>query len=100
MSNQYERIAQDADRVSPLTRDEMGSLLVQAEERFGLEQNLVRLGSGRAIFVGDTHGDFDASKKVIAGYPGVCDRHANYWLRVYGLERDGERRDARATELL
>jgi len=68
MSDQYERIAQDADRVSALTRDEMESLLAQAEGRFELEPNLIRLGSGRAIFVGDTHGDFDASKKVIASY--------------------------------
>ena len=46
----------------------MESLLTQAEGRFELEPNLVRLHSGRAIFVGDTHGDFDASKKVIASY--------------------------------
>jgi predicted MPP superfamily phosphohydrolase len=68
MAEQYESIAQDADRVSALTRDEMESLLMQAEGRFELEPNLIRLHSGRAIFVGDTHGDFDASKKVIASY--------------------------------
>ena len=68
MTEQCERIAQDPDRVSALTREEMEGLLAQAEGRLDLEPNLIRLGSGRAVFVGDTHGDFDASKKVIASY--------------------------------
>lgn len=66
MSKQYERIARDPDQVSALTWDETENLLMEAEERFKLEPKLIRLGSGHAIFVGDTHGDFDASKKVIA----------------------------------
>ena len=37
-------------------------------KEFGSEQNLIELSSGRAIFVGDTHGDFDASKKIIRKY--------------------------------
>ena len=68
MSEQCERIARDPDQVSALTRGEMEDLLAQAEVRFELEPNLIRLSSGHAIFVGDTHGDFDASRKVIASY--------------------------------
>lgn len=64
----YESMIQDPDIVSALTRDEIENLLLEAEERFEAEKNLIRLKSGRAIFVGDTHGDFDASKKVIASY--------------------------------
>lgn len=68
MSQQYERMLYDPDRVSALTRDEIERLLEEAEKRFELDPNLIRLSSGRAIFVGDTHGDFDASKRVIASY--------------------------------
>ena len=68
MSQQYERMLDDPDRVLALTRDEIERLLEEAEKRFALDPNLIRLSSGRAIFVGDTHGDFDASKRVIASY--------------------------------
>ena len=66
MGEQYEKLLQDPDQVSILTRDEIENLLRQVERTFALEPKLIRLQSGRAIFVGDTHGDFDASKKVIA----------------------------------
>ncbi len=66
MGEQYGRLLQDPDRVSALTRDEIENLLREAERTFELEPKLIRLKSGRAIFVGDTHGDFDASKRVIA----------------------------------
>ncbi|MFC2039429.1 metallophosphoesterase family protein [Chloroflexota bacterium] len=68
MSDRYERITQDTDRISALTKDEMESLLAQVEVRLELEPTLIRLGSGRAIFVGDTHGDLDASRKVVSSY--------------------------------
>ncbi len=66
MGEQYEKLLQEPDRVSILTRDEIGSLLREADRTFELEPKLIWLQSGRAIFVGDTHGDFDASKRVIA----------------------------------
>jgi len=66
MGEQYERLLQDPDRVSALSRDEIENLLREAERTFELEPKLIRLQSGRAIFVGDTHGDFDATKRVIA----------------------------------
>ncbi len=68
MSQQYERLLHDPDQVSASTRDEIEALLLEAERRFELEPNLIRLSSGRVIFVGDTHGDFDATKRVIASY--------------------------------
>lgn len=68
MCEQYEKLLQEPDQVSALTRDEIEDLLREAEKAFEIEPKLIRLQSGRAIFVGDTHGDFDASKKVIAEY--------------------------------
>jgi predicted phosphodiesterase len=44
-------------------------LLIKAEEIFIREPKLIELpSSGKAIFVGDTHGDLDATKKIIAKY--------------------------------
>ena len=45
------------------------SLLKQAEELFREEPKLIRLpNSGKAIFVGDTHGDVEASRSVLERY--------------------------------
>lgn len=44
------------------------SLLNKVEERFEQESNLIELQSGRVIFVGDTHGDIDATQKIIDKY--------------------------------
>ncbi len=43
-------------------------MLGEAETRFEQEGKLIRLESGRAIFVGDTHGDLEATRTVIARY--------------------------------
>jgi 3',5'-cyclic AMP phosphodiesterase CpdA len=40
-------------------------LLNEAEKLFAEEANLIQLESGKAIFVGDTHGDFEATEKII-----------------------------------
>ncbi len=69
MSGRYERIVRDPDLALALTKEEIKDLLLEAGKVFELEQNLIPLGSGRAIFVGDTHGDFDATKRVIAKHP-------------------------------
>jgi protein phosphatase len=55
-------------RVYRVTRQAIEELLNQAEERFASEAKLIRLESGRAIFVGDTHGDFEATEKIISRY--------------------------------
>ncbi len=45
------------------------NLLNKAREIFKNEPNLIELPSyGKAVFVGDTHGDFDATQKVIDRY--------------------------------
>jgi hypothetical protein len=48
-----------------VTREEIKELLNEAEKRFTAETNLIQLESGRVIFVGDTHGDFEATEKMI-----------------------------------
>ncbi len=45
------------------------SLLTEGRKIFNNEANLIELPSyGRAVFVGDTHGDFDATRRVIDRY--------------------------------
>jgi serine/threonine-protein phosphatase PP1 catalytic subunit len=51
-----------------MTGEETRILLAQAEARFEQESNLIKLESGRVIFVGDTHGDLEATRIVIARY--------------------------------
>ncbi len=48
--------------------DKLTSLLNQIEKRFEQEGNLIRIESGRVIFVGDTHGDLDATQKISKKY--------------------------------
>jgi predicted phosphodiesterase len=68
MLEKYQEIVRNPDKVLALARGEREILLDEAGKRFELEQNLIELSSGQAIFIGDTHGDFDATKKVIAKY--------------------------------
>jgi hypothetical protein len=51
-----------------MTRGEIKELLNEAEKLFAEEANLIQLESGRVIFVGDTHGDFEATEKIVHGY--------------------------------
>ena len=48
-----------------LTRVEVENLLEEVERVFEQERKLIELKSGIAIFVGDTHGDFEATQRVI-----------------------------------
>ncbi|MCR4404118.1 MAG: serine/threonine protein phosphatase [Candidatus Acetothermia bacterium] len=43
-------------------------LLQEAERLFAAEPKLIELAGERAVFVGDTHGDLEASEKVISRY--------------------------------
>ena len=47
---------------------DLSQKLEKLEKKFDAEQNLIELKSGNFIFVGDTHGDFEATKKVIEKY--------------------------------
>jgi len=51
-----------------MTREEIKELLNEAEKRFASEAKLIQLESGRVIFVGDTHGDLEATEKIIHKY--------------------------------
>lgn len=51
-----------------MNREQIGQLLNQAEKRFDSEANLVQLESGKVVFVGDTHGDFEATEKIVRRY--------------------------------
>ncbi|MFA4835496.1 MAG: metallophosphoesterase [Dehalococcoidia bacterium] len=51
-----------------MLRGEIIDLLDEFEKRFGRERNLIELESGRVIFVGDTHGDIDATGRIVDKY--------------------------------
>ncbi|MCL0034418.1 metallophosphoesterase [Dehalococcoidia bacterium] len=51
-----------------MTGEETRILLAQVEARFEQEGKLIKLESGRVVFVGDTHGDLEATRTVIARY--------------------------------
>ena len=51
-----------------VTREEIKELLNKAERRFASEAKLITLESGKLIFVGDTHGDLEATEKIIRRY--------------------------------
>ena len=64
-----EGILKDPDRIAMLPTEDEAELLREAERVLAREPKLIELSRfGHAIFIGDTHGDFDASKKVIAEY--------------------------------
>jgi len=51
-----------------VNREGIKELLDKAERRFASESKLIQLESGKAIFVGDTHGDLEATEKIIHRY--------------------------------
>jgi 3',5'-cyclic AMP phosphodiesterase CpdA len=51
-----------------VTREEIKELLNEAVKKFATEAKLIQLESGKVIFVGDTHGDLEASEKIIHRY--------------------------------
>ena len=51
-----------------MTKEETKELLNEVEKRFASEAKLIQLGSGKVIFVGDTHGDLEATEKIIHKY--------------------------------
>jgi hypothetical protein len=55
-------------KLCPVTREEIKELLNEAEKRFASEAKLIQVESGKVIFVGDTHGDLEATEKIIHRY--------------------------------
>jgi predicted phosphodiesterase len=56
------------ERLCLVTREEIKELLNKAEKQFAPEAKLITLESGTLIFVGDTHGDLEATEKIIHRY--------------------------------
>ncbi len=64
----FSDIERDSIGTEAMKREEQ-SLLEQAEEVFREEPKLIHLpNSGKAIFVGDTHGDLEASRSIVERY--------------------------------
>jgi serine/threonine-protein phosphatase PP1 catalytic subunit len=62
-------IARAPDTVSELTLEETRELLELAERTFDKEPKLLEVPArGQIVFVGDTHGDFGATKTVVRRY--------------------------------
>ncbi len=51
-----------------MTREAIRDLLDEAEKRFASEPRLIELKSGKVVFVGDTHGDLEATERIIRRY--------------------------------
>ena len=51
-----------------MTREEIEELLNKAEKQFASEAKSIILESGTLIFVGDTHGDLEATQRIIRKY--------------------------------
>jgi len=57
------------DRSGQLAPGEVSELLADAEQLFNNEPKVVEISAtGQSIFVGDTHGDLDATKCVVSSY--------------------------------
>ena len=59
----------------------ISELLDDAGKRLAAEARLVRLDSGRAVFVGDTHGDIEATGKIMHKY--LTSNHTLVFLGDY-----------------
>jgi len=71
MNEKIREVIKYPDRVSGLMPKEVQELLKQAEQAFAKEPKLIEIpASGQLTFVGDTHGDFDATKTVCKRYFG------------------------------
>ncbi len=69
MKGKFAEIIDDPDQIALLSQEDEERLLEETAAILEGEPNLLELSSaGHAIFVGDTHGDFDATKKIIANY--------------------------------
>jgi protein phosphatase len=57
-------IWQDPDRVREFGKEDIDELLQDALEVLRKERNLLRIDRGKILFVGDTHGNFSATKSA------------------------------------
>lgn len=69
LDKKVKEITQAPDTVFQLTRGEIQQLLAVAARTFEREPRLIEItAEGRIVFVGDTHGDFEATKIVVEKY--------------------------------
>lgn len=58
-------IVQNPDKVSSLAFDEIEELIQMASNIFETEKSLLEIKGNNILFVGDTHGDFDSTKRIV-----------------------------------
>ena len=69
MAGKYQQVIADPDSISIMERSEIEDLITEVEKIIEKEPKLVELsGRRQTVFVGDTHGDFQASKNIITKY--------------------------------
>ena len=67
--NKIQEIARTPEAVSELTTKETRELLDRAEKTLNKEPKLLEIpAKGQTVFVGDTHGDFDATQTIVKRY--------------------------------
>jgi predicted phosphodiesterase len=64
----FKEVLQDPDQIALLKENEIIDLLKEVKKRLEQEANLLEIKSGRVVFVGDTHGDFEATKLITKSY--------------------------------
>jgi predicted phosphodiesterase len=64
----FKELLRDPDQIALLKENEIIDLLREVKKKFKREANLLEIKSGRVVFIGDTHGDFEATKLIIKSY--------------------------------
>jgi len=65
MERKISEIVQHPEKVSLLTPNEIKELICMASSLFETEKSLLKVEGRRFLFVGDTHGDFDSTRKIV-----------------------------------
>lgn len=66
--NRLDRLLNDPKSIEYLPDKDVEEIILYAEQILKKEENLVYITGEKAIFVGDTHGDFDATRQVLSKY--------------------------------
>jgi len=65
VENRIKDIVQNPDKVSSLTFSEIKELIQMSSNIFETEKSLLKVRGDNVLFVGDTHGDFDSTKRIV-----------------------------------
>ena len=63
-----ENLSKDPNRLKKISIEEKFELIEDSKRVIKEDGRLIELKSDEVVFVGDTHGDFDASRKIIKNY--------------------------------